>query len=244
MALNLSVIFLTFADFCSLLLYLELHFIGLHVGLRHLIIQFSALLGHLMISLSGFCGYLLNSTLSSLNSILSLGQSSQNVAGHCVDMKLGLTDYADKSEILRLVFWVEHGEWEHLIDAVLAAKSCTELALSPLFASKLSFTLATDRAIVLNELRILDFATLGSETLSVDLRKVENVLLRIKGESQIVWTNSNHCLPTVKFVCFLNSSYLLYFFFELLFKILFIGHHVNNALIDVYKIFISDYTRV
>ena len=63
-------------------------------------------------------------------------------------MKLGLTSHANDSKVLLLVLTIELGKREELVDALYAAKTCAEVALSYLFALELSPCLTADTALV------------------------------------------------------------------------------------------------
>ena len=122
---------------------------------------------------------------------------------------------------------------QSLIDAVNAAESGTELALSDLFALKLCFGLAAHPTVLLRN--IVDFYLLphGFHAVLVGVTQRKNVLLRVEWKPQIVRADRDHGLPTVERVVFIQLDLFLPAFIKLLLEALLVRHHIHYALIDI-----------
>ena len=211
------------------------HLISLLFILRDLLVELSTLLYHASVSHSLLSLYLLNVPVPRVDPHLSLLQCPQNVRRHRVYVQLGLAGHTNRAKVLLLVVRVQLWKRKRFVDALNAAESGTEIALSDLFALELSLGLSANTAVFLSHERRLKFDALRSERVPVYVRQGENVLLCGEGVSQLVGTDSDHGLSTVESVGFVHCCGHS---FQLLFKLRLEGslilHQLHNTLIDIY----------
>ena len=67
------------------------------------------------------------------------------------------------------VLSVDLGKWQHLVDAINAAKNCTKLTLSDLLALEVRFWLATHTAVLLLDVFEIYFNPIGFQTILVSV---------------------------------------------------------------------------
>ena len=84
-------------------------------------------------------------------------------------MQLGLARHTNRAKVLLLVVGVQLRKRKSFADALDAAESGTEVALSYLFALELGLRLPADAAVLLSHERRLQFDALRSERVPVEV---------------------------------------------------------------------------
>ena len=169
MPLYLIIVLLAALHPQTLLMQLVNHLFSLFFVLRDLLVELSALLNHASVRLRLLLLYLLNVPVSRVHAHLSLLQGPQNVRRHRIYVQLGLARHTNRAKVLLLVVGVQLRKRKSFADALDAAESGTEVALSDLFALELGLRLPADAAVLLSHERRLQFDALRSERVPVEV---------------------------------------------------------------------------